>query len=124
MSKKLYRSKKDRIILGVCGGIAEYFEVDSTIVRIITALLLLSGASSIVIIYLLLGVIIPENPKQKTPKRINSKRNNYLIGAGLLIIGLTLLLDSYNILSWSRIWPTVLIIIGVFVIWQEERRKK
>ena len=41
MSKKLYRSKKDKKIAGVCGGIAEYFDVDPTLVRLFTVLTLL-----------------------------------------------------------------------------------
>ena len=43
MEKKLYKSSTDKKILGVCGGIAEYFEVDSTIIRIVAVLLALSG---------------------------------------------------------------------------------
>jgi len=42
-NKKLYRSVTDRQIAGVCGGIAEYFEVDSTIIRLIFVLLLFCG---------------------------------------------------------------------------------
>ncbi|MGE4413321.1 MAG: PspC domain-containing protein, partial [Candidatus Caldatribacteriota bacterium] len=39
MAKKLYRSKKDCVIAGVCGGIAEYFEIDSTLVRLLFILI-------------------------------------------------------------------------------------
>jgi len=41
MKKKLYRSKKDHMIAGVCGGIAEYFDVDTTLVRLLTVLFVL-----------------------------------------------------------------------------------
>ena len=59
MSKKLYKSKIDRKIFGVCGGIAEYFRVDSTIIRLIFVVLAL-GAMSGVLIYLLAALIMPE----------------------------------------------------------------
>ena len=42
MKKTLYKSRKDRFLFGVCGGLAEYFDVDPTLVRILTAALCLS----------------------------------------------------------------------------------
>ena len=59
--KRLYRSKTDRKIAGVCGGIAEYFKIDPTIVRVIAVLLLLPGGLPGLLPYLVLWVIIPEN---------------------------------------------------------------
>lgn len=59
-SKKLFRSKKDRIIAGVCGGIGEYLEVDPTIVRIVFVLLTLAGGFPGIILYGALWIIVPE----------------------------------------------------------------
>lgn len=59
--KKLYRSRKDRIFAGVCGGIAEYLGIDSTIVRLITFLLIVPGGLSIWV-YIALAIIIPSEP--------------------------------------------------------------
>lgn len=59
--KKLYRSRKDRVFAGVCGGIAEYFGIDSTIVRLITFLLIVPGGLSIWV-YIALAIIIPSEP--------------------------------------------------------------
>ena len=56
--KKLYRSKSSRMICGVCGGIAEYFNIDSTVVRLIFVILGFT-ASSGVWIYLLAALIMP-----------------------------------------------------------------
>ncbi len=59
--KKLYRSKKHKLIGGVCGGIAEYFKVDPNVVRIIFALgILLTGFFPLVILYLIAYWLIPE----------------------------------------------------------------
>ena len=61
--KKLYRSKKDRMIGGVCGGIAEYFAVDPVLVRLLTlAIAFTTGGGFFA--YLLLWIIVPENPEQ------------------------------------------------------------
>ena len=61
--KKLYRSITDRKIAGVCAGIAEYFGIDPTVIRIIAVLLLLPGGLPGLVPYILLWVIIPEKPK-------------------------------------------------------------
>ena len=58
--KKLYRSN-DRKIFGVCGGIAEYFEFDPTIVRVIWAVLAFSGGSGFVL-YLVAALLMPNKP--------------------------------------------------------------
>lgn len=57
--KKLTKSNNDRIIAGVCGGLAEYSGVDSVIVRLITALLVLSGGTG-VFLYILAAILMPE----------------------------------------------------------------
>ncbi len=57
--KKLYRSSNQRIIAGVCGGIAEYFNIDPTLVRLIFVIVSLLGGSGI-LAYLIAALIIPE----------------------------------------------------------------
>lgn len=62
MEKKLYLSKTDQKIAGVCGGIAEYFKIDSTIVRLIAVVAALCGSVGIVA-YIIAAFIIPEKPE-------------------------------------------------------------
>jgi len=63
MKKKLYRSEKDSMIAGVCGGIAEYFDVDPTLIRLLTVIFVLLGGAGIVA-YIIAWIIIPKNPEQ------------------------------------------------------------
>lgn len=58
--KKLYRSKKSRIIAGVCGGIGEYLGVDPTLIRLFWVLLSLEGIG--IPGYIMAWIIIPEEP--------------------------------------------------------------
>lgn len=59
--KRLYRSRKNRMIAGICGGIGEYFSVDPTLVRVgLVIISLLPGPS--VIFYVLAWIVIPEAP--------------------------------------------------------------
>ena len=59
MTKKLYRSRRNRRIGGVCGGLADYLGVDPTVVRVIMALVTFVGGMSI-FVYLLMWLLIPE----------------------------------------------------------------
>ena len=61
MNKKLYRSDRDKKLCGVCGGIAEYFGLDSTLVRLGWALITLAGGAGI-LAYIVCAIIIPERP--------------------------------------------------------------
>ena len=60
MEKKLYRSTTNKTIAGVCAGLAEYLNIDPTVVRVIWALVALSGAG--LLAYLVCALIIPEKP--------------------------------------------------------------
>lgn len=61
MTKKLYRSRRDRVFAGVCGGIGEYFDIDSSLVRILWVLLIL-GPGTGLLAYIICAIIIPESP--------------------------------------------------------------
>ena len=56
--KRLYRSRKEKVIAGVCGGLAEYFGVDPTLIRLIFVLFLLVGGSAF-LVYLAMWLIVP-----------------------------------------------------------------
>ena len=60
MNKKLYRNTSNKMVAGVCSGLAEYLNIDPTIVRLIWALIALSGAG--LLAYLVAAIIIPEKP--------------------------------------------------------------
>jgi phage shock protein C len=60
-NKRLYRSKTDRMIGGVCGGLAVYFNIDPTIVRLVMVLLALAGGPGLVL-YLIMMLITPLEP--------------------------------------------------------------
>ncbi len=59
--KRLYRSKKDRIIGGVCGGLGKYFNVDPVVIRVITVALFFAGFLGL-LGYIISWIIVPEEP--------------------------------------------------------------
>lgn len=62
MAKRLYRSRNKRMIAGVSGGLAEYMDVDVTIIRLLWVLVTLFGGSGI-LAYIVLWIIVPEEPR-------------------------------------------------------------
>src|SRR3972149_8252000 len=140
--KKLYRSESDRIIAGVCGGLADYFEVDPTLIRLILILLVVFGGSG-VFLYILLWLFIPTQSKvssyseetikenaQEIGKRaqllageIRTENTRMWTGVILLVLGVLFLFQSFG-LFWfnvAKLWPLILIAIGVSVLMRNGR---
>ena len=61
MEKKLYRSVKDKKLCGVCAGVAKYFSLDATIVRLALVAFCLLGGSGI-LAYIICAIVMPEEP--------------------------------------------------------------
>ncbi len=133
--EKLHRSKSDRLLIGVCGGIADYFEIDSTMVRVLFVFLAFVGGIGVAL-YVLLAVLVPSkleaariegkikgekiisNPKIKR-SILDEKRNTRLVAGGILImVGFVLLIQQvYGIQwVWNFIWPTVFVVSGLIFI--------
>jgi phage shock protein C len=60
-TRKLYRSKTDRKVAGICGGLAQYFNLDATLIRVLFVVLAVLGGSGLVI-YLVMWIIVPKEP--------------------------------------------------------------
>lgn len=60
-TRKLYRSKTDRKVAGVCGGLAQYFNIDPTLIRVLFVVLAVFGGSGL-LLYLALWIIVPKEP--------------------------------------------------------------
>ena len=62
MNKKLYKSNENKMLDGVCGGIAEYFDIDPTLVRLAWVLFCTLGGSGI-LAYIIAAIVIPRRPE-------------------------------------------------------------
>ena len=76
MNKKLMRSRENRVIFGVCGGLAEYFGIDASIVRVVTAVLALVTSSVFFWVYLVLGLALPEGGRAPQTGRTAQQRQH------------------------------------------------
>ncbi|HEX6263366.1 MAG TPA: PspC domain-containing protein [Actinomycetota bacterium] len=115
----LRRSRTDRIVGGVAGGIARYFGIDPILIRLGFILLTIAGGSG-VLIYLIAWVIIPEEEegaeRERAGPAMDAATTRLLLGGALIAIG-GILLASRFIPYFSRVfWPLVLIVAGAAVI--------
>ncbi|RME24820.1 MAG: PspC domain-containing protein [Candidatus Zixiibacteriota bacterium] len=120
MAQRLYRSRKEKMIGGVCGGLAEYFDVDPTLVRLIAVVLLFASGVGL-LAYIIAWIIIPEAPLgYEAPGSRHATRGSwgkYLPGLVLVFIGAAMLMHHFW--YWFRIgdfWPLILIAIGVALL--------
>ena len=72
MTKKLYRSKKNCVIGGVCGGIGEYFDIDPIIIRLLVVLIFFMGGAGL-IAYIIAWIIIPQKPNDNIESQSKSE---------------------------------------------------
>lgn len=124
MNKKLYRSRKDSTIAGVCGGLGEYFGIDPTFLRIIFVLLIFADGIGI-IAYIIAWIVMPQRPLETEevqtdgedePPRYGSW-NKYIPGAILIVLGVFFIMKQH--FWWwhiERFWPVLLILAGLFLV--------
>jgi phage shock protein C len=62
MRRRLYRSRNEKVVAGVCGGLAEYFNIDPTLVRLAVVLLVFAGAGFPILAYIIAMIIVPKEP--------------------------------------------------------------
>jgi phage shock protein C len=123
--KRLYKSRTDRMIDGICGGIAEYFGLDSTLVRIAWVLLIFFGGAGI-LLYIAAMIIMPVNlvsisATGPVAKRPSSGANQKFWGILFLAVGIAWLMGNLGLPFWHHWWgfsfglilPVVLILAGV-----------
>jgi phage shock protein PspC (stress-responsive transcriptional regulator) len=128
--KKLYRSQSNRMIGGVCGGLAEYFVLDATLIRMIWIAISLVGGFGI-LIYIASLFIIPNNPEQSPGEKSESliKDKNLFWGSLLIIVGLFLILRQMGLfytfqfwhVPWQSVWAIVLIALGGLLLFNRSK---
>lgn len=141
MEKKLQRIEQEKMIAGVCTGLAEYFDVDVTWVRIAFVVAVMAGASGI-LAYIVLWIAVPKRPylpdysqfnvDYKVSQPVNpanpafsqKKKGNgsgrLIAGTIFIFFGTFFLLNEFNLVpdwvDFHNLWPVILIIMGIFTL--------
>lgn len=143
MERRLYRSRKNRVIAGVAGGLGDYFDIDPVFVRVVFVVATLAGAAGL-LAYIILWIVIPKEklviqPITSTAEGVSNmqeKNQNFeykyqrrhgsvLGGLILIVIGGLFLADNYlPHFSFSDTWPLILVAIGIGLILNSVRRQE
>lgn len=117
--QRLHRSGSDRMIAGVCGGLATYFAIDATVVRLVWAVVtVLTGVIPGSLVYLVFVIVVPVARAGDEAEGSDEGRP-VMAGLLLILIGALLLLGNFGLfhwLSWGRLWPLLLILVGVALL--------
>lgn len=122
--RRVRRSRQDRVIGGVCGGLAQYLGVDPVLLRIAAVALALSGGAGVVA-YIVAWILIPEatGPEPAPSERVENRHGLAVaVGAALVAVGGLLLLNQ--IVPWFNaaiIWPIVVVVVGALVLTSARR---
>ena len=127
--KKLYRSKADRYIAGLSGGLGDYFNTDANLFRILFVLLTFAGGIGI-ILYIIGMIIVPENPSEDVTQKGEARDRSFFWAILLICVGALLLFKEFGFFNyfhfwhipWSSIWAVFLILIGVLIIYSGSRK--
>ena len=149
MSGRLERSRTNRVIGGVCGGLGEYLDIDPTFIRVAMVILGFGGLGFLIYIVLLILMpqpgeampfvrsptdptapvdpaasgVAPARPAVTDPGAAERRRNG--VGILLVALGVIFLLGNLGLfrgLDWKYIWPVAVIALGVYLIAQRTRR--
>jgi phage shock protein PspC (stress-responsive transcriptional regulator) len=126
-AKRLYRSRKHKMLGGVCGGIAEYLGVDPTIVRVAWIIVSLFPLIPGILVYIIAWIVIPKEPGAETTSTVSASppgTTAAFFGFFFIALGTLLLLSNLNIFDWDLWWeisweyavPLLLIATGVFFL--------
>lgn len=137
MNRRLYRCRDNRVIAGVAAGLAEYFDVDPSLVRLFWFLSIFVGGVG-VLLYIAMWVIVPLEPLSAEAAALEanapeghrhvshgSGRVTTVIGLGLIALGgLSLLHSLLPEVSFRYVWPAVIIGLGVLLVAAAMRREQ
>ena len=141
-AQRLHRSRDDRLLFGVAGGLAEYFDVDPVLIRMGWILLVVATVGIALLFYIVLAMIVPngrhpgpgagsseadasgdnsdtvvEDDLEQVPTKRHVARN--VLGVGLIVVGMIILLlqlDVIGAIRWGIVWPVGIVLLGIAIL--------
>jgi phage shock protein C len=152
MTNRLYRSRKDRLIGGVCGGLGAYFGIDPVIVRAVFVIVAIWGGIGF-LAYLVLWIIIPAEERlgaasqdvisanvseiEQQAQDLASEARGVFAGGtraptertmwaavALIVLGAALLVGNLTGIAFEKLWPILLVALGAYLIYQAAQRRE
>lgn len=117
VQRELHRSRRNRMIAGVCGGLGEYFGIDPVWVRLVFVILIFANGLGL-ILYPILWWIMPEEPAETGETTVGSPSGKRLMGIVLVGLGAMFLLQNLGLIrvDFDLVWPVLLIVAGLYLL--------
>lgn len=123
--RRLERSRDDRVVAGVCGGLGEYLGVDAVLIRIAALILIFAGGAGL-LLYAIGWIAMPEAEEGATTARDvpppglppRGTPGAVVLGLVFVVLGVFFLVDEIwsDFLAWKYVWPIALIAVGAAVL--------
>ena len=144
---RIHKSRSDRMLFGVAGGLAEYFDIDPVLVRVGWVLLTIATGGIGLLVYIVMAIVTPEGsrhvPKStladsgiddtseaadevdtdERPSRRHTARN--VLAVGLIVVGSIILLHNLGVfgsIRWDIVWPVTIVVLGLTILIPSIRR--
>jgi phage shock protein C len=118
--RRLYRSQANRVVAGVCGGIAEYYHSDPTAVRLAALMIgLFTGIVPMVVVYIAAAIIVPEGTAEAGEGPIATRTPGQaalVLGTLLVLIGIAGFANVWLHVNWDQVWPLAVIGLGAVMV--------
>ena len=130
-NKILKRSRTNRVIAGVCAGLADYFKIDIALMRVLFVVAAMCGSFGFWM-YVILWIVVPEentlgqdddtiditpNDDKDVPAKKRPSNGALIASLILIFIGVIALADNFISITWIwKLWPVILIIIGSVIL--------
>ncbi len=145
-TRRLYKSSEDKVLSGVAGGMAEYFEIDPVFVRLgwVASVLVTGGIS--ILVYIVMVIVVPrggratpsnadvvvdessrDTVESEVTMRERSERRRYLLGICLIVAGIALLINNMGFLGsvdWGVVAAVSVIGAGAAIIYASVRQRR
>lgn len=118
--RRLHRSRTNRVLAGVCGGIAESYGSDPTAVRLAALIIgLFTGVVPMVLAYIIAAIVVPDGIGEAEPgarAAVGPGQTALVLGALLVMIGIAGFANVWLHVDWDRVWPLALIALGAVIV--------
>ena len=118
--RRLYRSRTNRVLSGVCGGIAEYYGSDPTAVRLAALVIgLFTGIFPMVIVYIIAALVVPDGGGVAVTaerREVAPGQAAIVLGALLVLIGIAGFANVWLRADWEHVWPVAVIGLGAVLV--------
>jgi phage shock protein C len=119
-ARRLNRSRTNRVLAGVCGGIAEHYGSDPTAVRLAALVIgLFTGIVPMVVLYIAAAVIVPEDgwgAADRATASVAPSQLPLVLGTSLVVIGVAGFANVWLHVNWDQVWPLAVIGLGAVMV--------